>query len=177
MKNILFIIGLFFLAGCEKGLESFGFARATFNNNEWRADQVRCRRDNKCFNRYIGLELKKINKRGYIRETLTLSFYPIQGPQKLYKVSTRPLGCSNDSLRISGYYKHTDDGDVVSHFYELLESENNYVTITNYNENNKTISGNFNLTFILDNYPNAPDKPDTIRVTNGEFYTKIILEY
>lgn len=100
MQNVFLIITLFLFWGCKKeGDETFGWAKARFNNIEWKADEVRCVRVNRCWNGYISVEFKKMNRQGYLRESIFLTFYPVQGLQTLKKGIPRPP--CNDSLRIS----------------------------------------------------------------------------
>lgn len=77
----------------------------------------------------------------------------------------------------SGYYTFRDDGDVGCDSYNIYEPDSlqNYITITSFNSQTKEIRGTFQTTYLIDqSTPKCrTTAPDTIRIKNGEFYTKI----
>jgi hypothetical protein len=70
----------------------------------------------------------------------------------------------------------SDDGDVGCHLFQVLEKDslNNWVRITKYNEKTKELSGEFSVTYIKTEECATFSYPDTIRIRNGVFHTKII---
>ena len=71
-----------------------------------------------------------------------------------------------------------DDGDVLCDIYDVHtgDSITNGMHLTNYNQQLKEVKGTFQVTLIIDNSrPKClASAPDTIRITNGEFYTKFL---
>jgi hypothetical protein len=82
------------------------------------------------------------------------------------------------NLLISNYVTVIADGDVVCDFYNIFEPDSiqNNITITSYNSTTKEIRGIFQGTYLIDptRVKCNPAAPDTIRIRNGEFYTKIL---
>lgn len=77
----------------------------------------------------------------------------------------------------SAYDTFRDDGDVGCDKYNVYEPDSlqNYITITSFNSQTKEIKGTFQATYLIDqSRPKCrTTAPDTIRIRNGEFYTKI----
>jgi hypothetical protein len=67
------------------------------------------------------------------------------------------------------------DGVTVGNIYKSLETEVNTVEVTDWNPINREVKGKFNITYVLDPaWPvNDPLAPDTIRLVNGVFYTRV----
>lgn len=79
-----------------------------------------------------------------------------------------------DDSTFAWYY--LDYGDVGAGSFNLLESEDNYLTINNYNSNSPKLTGTFQLTFVRSKpYSRAesPELTDTIRLTNGKIDVNI----
>lgn len=108
--------------------------------------------------------------------------------QKIYKQTNLPQRINKydyTAIRIeklsSSYYTLRDDGDVVCDVYNIYEPDSlqNYIIITSYNFQTKEIKGTFQATYLIDSSRVAgvgkcrPSAPDTIRIRNGEFHTKI----
>ena len=88
-----------------------------------------------------------------------------------YPVGNTPIQI-NDSLVGAGFY-YVDD-DVLFGTYKILESDSSsFVTVESYDTLSKEIKGRFDLTFIVDIKPFV-DAPDTIRLRNGVFHTKVV---
>ncbi len=66
-----------------------------------------------------------------------------------------------------------DGGDVLGNIYKLIESDDNYLEITDWNADKKEIKGIFHANFIIDGEIRDPNSPDTIRLVNGKFYSHI----
>ncbi|WP_342084518.1 hypothetical protein [Dyadobacter sp. OTU695] len=66
------------------------------------------------------------------------------------------------------------DGDVAGDSYYTVDSEDNYIQIDNYNEKTKEIKGIFQLTLIAQKPRSSNLLPDTLRLQNGRFHTRII---
>jgi len=77
---------------------------------------------------------------------------------------------------MSSFVTLSNDGDVLCHTYGVLESDslNNWVKITKYDEKTKELSGEFSVTYIKTRECATLSYPDTIRIRNGVFHTKIM---
>ena len=77
---------------------------------------------------------------------------------------------------MSTFFTLSNDGDVVCHVFHVLEKDsfNNWVRITKYNEKTKEFSGEFSVTYIKTEECATFSYPDTIRIRNRVFHTKII---
>ncbi len=77
----------------------------------------------------------------------------------------------------TGFYGTVlDHGDVGGDIYMVLESEENFLIVTDWNAENEEIWGVFQVTFVFaEEKHETPDIPDTLRFTNGVFHTKTTL--
>ena len=183
MKTSLIItcFCIFTFAKCKKDNNEpegqyFGYTKATVNGNIITY--------NKCAGSFllnnpdsIGLSFERweglISKEaiGFQRVANFLS------PQRIYKynLNLTPIKLS------STYSTLRDDGDVLCDFYNIYEPDSlqNFITITSFNTQTKEIRGTFQATYLIDSSrviaigKCRPTAPDTIRIRNGEFYTKI----
>ena len=179
MKQILFsaCLCLFLFAGCKKDSTEpegnyFGYAKAeingvTVNFNKARAALLYNLDDSisVIFEKWDGLLLK---------ESIDM--------QKIYKRTTNPQRVykyQNNINRIqrlsSAYYTLSNGGDVICDVYDNYEPDSlqNYITITSFNPQTNEIRGTFQATYLIERPKCRPAAPDTIRIRNGEFYTKI----
>lgn len=113
------------------------------------------------------------NSEGVLEEYLYLSDIPTK-PGRYKIVSDRDISCS-DSMITSSNFTAFIDYDMFRDRYEVLESQNNYLQIDQYqNGGNREIKGRFEVTFVLRS-PRSPNSyEDTLRFTNGKFHTKIL---
>lgn len=106
------------------------------------------------------------------------------GIQKIFKLTNllqRIYQYDYTATRIeklsSSYYTLRDDGDVLCDIYNVHQPDSlqNHVTITSYNSQTKEIWGTFQATYLIDTtrLKCRSNAPDTIKIRNGEFYTKI----
>jgi len=63
-------------------------------------------------------------------------------------------------------------GDAQLAFYYVLEEDGfvNYINVTSYNETTREVKGEFEIAYLE---TRAESIPDTVRFTNGKFYTRI----
>lgn len=179
MKQILVsaCFYLFLFAGCKKSSTEpyFGYAKADINGVSV------------SFNKARGNILYNLN------DTISLNFEKWDGLilkeeigiQKIFKLT-------NNSQRIhkysyngwlieklsSSYGTLRDDGDVGCDMYDIYQPDSlqNHITITSFNPQTNEIRGTFQATYLIDptRIKCRPTAPDTIRIRNGEFYTKIL---
>jgi hypothetical protein len=185
MKNFLLPVLLctFAFSTCKKDKAApegnyFGYAKAEINGVSVN------------YNKANGALLYNLN------DSISLNFEKWDGSvlkesisiQKIYKgtnLSQRIYKYDYTETRIkklsSGYYTLRDDGDVVCDLYNIYEPDSlqNYIIISSYNPQTKEIRGTFQATYLIDSARVATigkcraTAPDTIRIRNGEFYTKI----
>ncbi len=102
--------------------------------------------------------------------------------QKIYKGTNLPQSIhkvDNSTIRVeslSSAYYMTDD-DLICDIYDVYEpdSAQNYISITDFNSQTKEIKGIFQVTYLIDPAWRKcnPAAPDTIRIRNGVFHTKV----
>jgi hypothetical protein len=127
-----------------------------------------------CQNTFYEVGSAIYNKDAFIREGLDFIKVPlIPGRYKVIKFS---FECNENDPVYADFGTYSDDGDVVQDLYEVLESEENYITIESFESKNREVKGKFQVTFIIHQRSvNDPSNlPDTLRFTNGVFHTKIL---
>lgn len=166
----------FIFTGCKKDPDKglyFGSATATLNGKAWKAGKVRCGINIPCYKGKLGFDFIVFNQEGFKRESLSFGKIPIaKGTYSVNPQNYNDLVC-RDTVALGGYSTSQDEGDVALDYYNPIASANNYFTITNYNERTKELWGSFAVSFKISTRRD-PNSPDTIRVTNGNFYTKIL---
>ena len=174
------IIGCFFIfifAKCKKeSLEAkyFGYAKAELNRIAINFNKVR---GALLYNSEDSLSVSFEKWDGLIlKESITILkiFKVTNTAQQIYKYDYTV----NRVVKLSsGYYTFRDDGDVGCDTYNIYEPDSlqNNITITSFNSQTKEIKGTFQATYLIDpsRIKCRPTAPDTIRIKNGEFYTKI----
>jgi len=162
--------------GCKKDPDKgnyYGTASATFNGKTWQSGKVRCIVAKQCGNGKLGFQFQVYNQYNELREEMI--FFKIPVAIGTYTINPKNFNdpLCKDTIPIGSYHTLQSDGDVLLDSYYVILSSNNYFTINNYNESTKELRGKFEVTFkIFDRQD--PDSPDTIRVTNGSFNTKIL---
>lgn len=167
-----FIFWAFFillLSSCGKQEDNFeGKATAIKNDSSWNAECI-----SGYSNQYpdeLYITMRTYSKEGFLRENLHIGrIIPSVG---LYVVVPRIADSNNISLNnnYSGFATIIDDGDVLDKFYNALNSDDNFINIKSINYDNMTISGTFNIAFVLSD---TTSTPDTIRFVDGEFQSQI----
>lgn len=120
-----------------------------------------------------------LNEEGFLRQSLSFTKVPPkEGDYPLYKSSS----AVNDGLVSTHYFTFLTDGDVIEADWEILDTADNFLRITNLDLATGEVSGQFDMVMVLDSLTRSfyldeleVDLPyeDTIRFTNGEFATKI----
>ncbi len=196
MKHTLNILVIVLLAGlmlpaCRKNEEPspyWGTASAWFNGENWNelrgwklqvsgatgapADLPPCQPG------ILHIVMEKSTSEGIRREVLSITKIPPA-------VGTYPVhifkNCQENKLVGSGYSLVGADGDVLLDSYRVLETEDNWVEVTDYNANTGEIRGNFQIAFVHGGAYDVVKRekvvtsfPDTVRFTNGQFHTRVI---
>jgi len=169
----LLIIGL----ACKKNkddIQYHGTASATFNGKAWQSGKVRCVISTQCYKGKLSIHFHVYNSQGFLRESLGIANIPVA--KATYTLNPADLANSrncNRSDATASYHTLQDHGDVLLDSYDALPSADNYLAIEEYNERTKKLSGRFSVIFKIHRRQD-PNSPDTIKVTNGRFDTKIL---
>ncbi len=176
MERVLklsFIILLLGLLSCKDNFKpdfTEGKATALRNGEEW-IGQGR----GTVNNQGIGFDMyyDVFDKIGQLRQRLSFRKIPIEyGNYNLFNTS----GQAMDSLSGCSFSTASFDGDVVEDRYRLITSEKeSTITVHNYNECNRLLSGAFRIKLYID--PNRvkanPANPDTLIFESGTFEVTI----
>jgi len=178
MKYYPFLILLLFIA-CNKNKNEFkyyGTASAMFNGNSWKATKVMCGIATQCYKGKLYFRFEVYNDHQELRESLVFSNIPLaKGMYIIYPANFGAQQDCNKNEAFSSYITSQADGDVILDSYDALPSAANYFTIEDYNERTKKLSGSFSVTYKIFSRSLTPHtSPDTIKVTNGRFDTKIL---
>jgi hypothetical protein len=180
MKNTPKVLIVAFLAicSCKKDKSDpyyFGTASMTLNGKNWYSSKVRCvaLKTSPCNPDFLNLDFEVYNNQGFLREAL--GFRNIFKELKTYYLSPTDfsdLSCK-DSLPKCTYYTIGADGDVVLDAYNIQPNSGSFIRMDKFNSDTKELEGIFSLDLLIDSRYN-PNAPDTLRVRNGKFYTKIL---
>lgn len=126
---------------------------------------------NQCPEESYWILLEWYNKQGFNREELFLKKIPLKAGK--YKVIPFTPNCQMTDPIYAIFYTSIDDGDVLGDTYNLLPTYDNFVQVDNYDNYTKEIRGKFQLTFVVATKAYGHFLPDTLRLTEGSFHTKI----
>ncbi|MFN2458273.1 MAG: hypothetical protein ABR502_08750 [Chitinophagaceae bacterium] len=176
LKSFLLCATVLVFISCKKNKDEFkyfGTASAMFNGRAWQASKVRCGINVPCYKGKLGITFYVYNRQGFLRESLIFEKIPIEKKSfLLFPRNPADMTCA-DTVATAGYFTSQDDGDVALDAYKAINSIDNYFTIEDYNERTKELRGSFSVTFEIFRRQD-PNSADTIRVTNGKFYTRIL---
>lgn len=164
---------------------SFGYLKAKVNGRDWEktyfnAYQLihahmendehipKCRRT-----RYFSVEALLLDTPGTLQQTL--GFYSIPSAPGRYKLNPNEPNCE-DTLAVYTQFCAFIDEDIYRDRYEVVPGVENYLTLDKYErDGNMEIKGSFEATFVLRSPRSWNSWEDTLRFTNGRFYTKIVI--
>lgn len=168
------IVLLSCLVSCKKQhLEYWGSASVQFNGNSWVAEKVRCSNVSNCLPmKMFHLQLNKYSIEGFLRESIVFTRIPLQEGRHELELNLTENNCSSGPHVL--YATSGDHGDVNKDIYQLDGTFNNYIDISRYDEKSGELKGRFDLLLIV-----RPPKfdalaPDTVRLANGVFHTKLL---
>jgi hypothetical protein len=190
MKRILFYISLSLLIiGCdtEKSIKpigpTFGYVLAKMNGEPWirinkkgfqttRGIIAEYSSAMPCQGLQYNIFTELYNGEGYI----TQAMYFIKVPLMKGKYKVDPYVDESCQLQdpIYSFFDTTIGGDVSGDYYKILSSEDNFLQVENYNPKSKEIKGSFQVTFVLERAGYGHTLPDTMRFTDGRFFTKMM---
>lgn len=124
---------------------------------------------NKKFSDRLDIIIDSLDENGLVWEAL--SFYKVPSRSGTYRIFDT-TSQEQDSLVGSRFYYV--EVDILYGVYIVLEADSSsFITLTSYDTVSKEVKGTFDVTFIKGVKP-YPDAPDTIRLRNGNFHTKVI---
>jgi hypothetical protein len=179
MKQILLgaCLCLFLFAKCKKDSTEpegnyFGYAKADINGVTVNFNKVR---GGLLYNLDDSISLSLEKWDGLLfKEQITFQklFKWTINPQRIYKF---PNNINRIQKLSSAYYTLSNGGDVICDVYDNYEPDSlqNYITITSFNSQTNEIRGTFQATYLIEMPKCRTAAPDTLRIRNGEFYTKI----
>lgn len=110
---------------------------------------------------------------GYVCGNISIQYVPLS-------VGKKKLGYAPNFEKVNNkfLYSTIEGGDLVTGIYQIYEeSEDNFVDITAYNAETGDIKGSFQATVVMISaFTPQGAVPDTIRITNGDFYGKVYWE-
>jgi hypothetical protein len=178
MRNAqkVLIVAFLVICSCKKDKSDpfyFGTASMTLNGKVWNASKVRCVaiKNHICNPDFLSLDFEVYNEQGFLRESL--DFKNIFKELKTYYLWPNAFSTScKDSLPACTYYTIGADGDVILDVYNTLPNSGSFIRIDKFNNDTKEMEGVFSFDLLIYSRYN-PTAPDTLRVRNGQFYTKI----
>jgi hypothetical protein len=168
------IVLLSFLASCKKQrLEYWGTASVQFNGSNWVAEKVRCSNASNCLPlRMFHLQLNKYSVEGFLRESIVFTRIPLVVGRHKLELNLTENNCNSGPHAL--YATSADDGDVTKDIYLLDTTFNNYIDISLYNEKSGELKGRFDLLLLVRPPRFDALAPDTLRLRNGLFHTKLL---
>ncbi|MCE7062654.1 hypothetical protein [Dyadobacter sp. CY343] len=171
-------------AGCEKERlmprQSWGHFRAKVNGRNWEHTYRNAFQAVRAKEEYVDSTCKRMviysllfDSGGDLEEELYFTNIPTKTGR--YKIMpNRHYSCEDSTFIFSQLVAFTNF-DMFRDPYEVVESEDNYLQIDQFQENgNREIKGRFNVTYVLRSPRSANSHEDTLRFTNGTFHTKIL---
>ncbi|MBX2889997.1 MAG: hypothetical protein KF734_03655 [Saprospiraceae bacterium] len=145
----------------------WGDAAASKDNIIWEARPYAVVSKN--FPDRVSILIDSLDRNNFLRERL--SFYRVPPIKGTYPVLDAPPGVEDSLVRSKFFYV---DVDILYGVYKILEADSSsFITVTSYDTVSKELKGTFDVTFITEIKPYA-GAPDTIRLRNGSFHTKVI---
>jgi hypothetical protein len=184
--NFFFICVFLLLQNCKRDepilVQSWGNMSVEFNQDKgYFRNQIFASISTPCDDPLILINMARTDKTNYPYPTDNFIFYYLPTRKGVYRLTNykKQPECKdvpNITDAIALYSR--EEGDATIQIYKILDSpkENNYLQIDEYNKDTKEIKGRFQVVFVVD----SPRKlrgnydPDTIRLTNGIFHTKIL---
>jgi len=167
-----FVFSLLF--SCQKEVSPYwGNAEMNFNGRKWETRQVVCEfMKGKCLNPEIIIVFEKYDQPTLTTEMIAIGKLPsAKGVHKISKIDYQNYpDCTYPHANAS--YR-TYEIDATKESYEILEGEENYVEITDFDENSKEVKGRFYLVFIVRSKWSQSVLPDTLRFTEGRFHARV----
>jgi hypothetical protein len=171
---------IFILSGCKKEVslpplnkDYWGEASANKNNEAWRPYVIG--RTARGWPGVYSITMDTYDKNNAPVGGLIIFGLPLDSTGVFRITETHAQSTKNGA--ISALYVTMDGDDALGDSFALLRSENNYIEISQIK--NDTVSGRFNVYCFRNEQITGPirrysEKSDTIRFTEGKFYTKIV---
>lgn len=173
MKYLLSVVVVcILLSACKKddSLEDHYFGSSSAKLNNFNVFFNKCRAHKKNDTLYFNFERWNVDVK---KEEI--GFMNVLNNKTKQRLNKNDYTITQQVKLSSIYGTSQDDGDVGCDYYEVYEADSiiNHITISYYNQNTEEISGTFNGTYLVTKPKCKQTAPDTLRITNGVFNTKI----
>ncbi len=185
MKKFIILL-IFAFTACEKDdifddIGFYGEGTALLNGVEWKGKTgVFALLDSKLKNclpdTCIGVLIQHYNNANELRSKILIDFVPLKLGK--FQLNLKPnkfdqFGFQLDTTFQFSYHEYTSDGDVVTGYYKLINSDPDYyLNVQELNRHTGDIRGIFRARVVRDT-SFIGTFPDTITIENGSFYGKI----
>lgn len=175
---LYFLAGIFVFLGCEKKTKKQeniypypGTATAIKNGDSWSAKCIafyHLQKDNE-----VNIHIDRYNSIGIKSESFSFRRIPLKtGSHPVVRPETDSTG-QTTNLYTSRYFSLVGS-DAINGEFHVLESDSNYIEITQIDLDLEKIVGKFDITYVKDTtFDLNADLPDTLRFEEGNFQTKI----
>lgn len=168
--NISILVIVFCLIACrsDRNVPPLGTASAYLNGKPWIANEAFTQHNEPCYKGRLGIRLTKHQPEGLE----TFGFSNVTLSTGIYQVYPAVSGNPCKDTLIYTSFATSIGGDVLKDFYVALIGADNTLEITSINKKRTEIIGQFNVTYVIFDKKSSL-YPDTIRVTDGYFRTRI----
>lgn len=172
MKYLNLISIVFFvllISACQGDSEFGGESKGIKNGENWKGQ------GHGVLNGFgLGVNLKfALYKSGIRQESISFFRVPFEpGTYYLFNGS----GQLQEPITGANFFTNSFDGDVLEDVYLVVEDSESYLTVTEYDESEQRLKGEYQATFYIDPTRQKvnPENPDTIRFENGTF--EVVIE-
>lgn len=184
--NLSILGTIVFLNACKKNVDPlpsyyWGNVNAQKNGQDWMSEPegwtltlygvvetrgARIKKDS------FALLIDKFNENNEMRERIGISGIPMKIGKYTIYTATEAINYDRDTVPMASFTLSDQDGDVLIGYYDVLETEQNNISVDVIDTIKNEVRGKFNITFI-NAYPKVGAIPDTIRFKNGVYFTKI----
>jgi hypothetical protein len=181
-----FLLIFLFFNNCKRDepilVQSWGNMSVEFNKDTgYFRNQIFASISTPCDDPLILINMSRTDKTNYPYPTDVFIFYNLPARKGVYRFTTygNQPECKDvpNMTKVSAIYNR-EEGDATIESYKVVDSpkENNYLQIDDYNKTTKEIKGRFQVVFVVNRLRKLRGNydPDTIRLTNGVFHTKVL---
>jgi hypothetical protein len=181
-----FLFASLFFNSCKKDepilVKSWGTLSVEFNKDKgYFSNQIYAGIENRCDGQLMDINMSRYDKNSYPYPTDVFILNSIPIKKGIYKLkdSTMEPECKDipsitEVLTI--YTREESDSPIQRYKVVNSPKENNYLQIDEYNKDTREIKGRFQIVLVVTRFPKPRGNydPDTIRLTNGVFHTKVL---
>lgn len=178
MKYILTALFLAGLISCKDDtVSSEGELSVLLNGEDFLSQftsQSSAGLDEGCYDNRFVLSSRYQDQEGIERIVFAIVGIPLEeGTYIIHRKEINEDRCLQDVVD-ANFHTLVSDGDVLGDAYLPVETEDNHIVLTSYNEDTREIEGTFQMTLAVELEDHRPQKtvidaPDTIQLTDGKF--------